>query len=136
MKLGAEEWTYIIYIYCLIVIKLIFLVTLIIVRFENKPSKQLETVNEITKNLFMGMLAVLMIYLFHPKRNSDVLIQGETKLMLFLFGVISLLEVPWDYPFNLIVDNTNVGVTQKQFSILLGGVIIALITVILNFVIN
>ena len=136
MKLGAEEWTYIIYIYSLILIKLIFLVTLIMVKFETKPSKDLETVNDITKNLFMGMLAVLMIYLFHPKRNSDVLIQGETKLLLFLFGVISLLEVPWNYPFNLVVDNSNIGVSQKQFSIILGAIIIMLISVILNFVIN
>ena len=136
MKLGAEEWIYIIYIYSLILIKLIFLVTLIVLKIENKPSKQLESVNEITKNLFMGMLAVLMIYLFHPKRNSDVLIQGETKLMLFLFGVISLLEIPWDYPFNFMVDNTSVGVTQKQLSIILGGAIITLITLALHYIIN
>ena len=84
----------------------------------------------------MGMLAVLMIYLFHPKRNSDVLIQGETKLLLFLFGVISLLEVPWNYPFNLLLDNSNIGVSQKQFYIIVGAIIIILISVILNFVIN
>jgi hypothetical protein len=122
-------WLYIIYIYVLIVIKLCYVVSLVIIKVDKSASKQLEELNDISKNMFMGMLAVLMIYLFHPRTNIKmVIIQGETKLLLFMFGILSLLELPWDYVYNKVVGKTDIGLTSNQFSIALGGIITAIVT--------
>ena len=129
MEQNLGFWFYIIYIYVLIAIKLFYVVSLVIIKVDKSAPKQLEELNDISRNMFMGMLAVLMIYLFHPRNNIEmVIIQGETKLLLFLFGVFSLLELPWDYLYNKVVGKNDIGLTQKQFSIALGGIITAIVT--------
>ena len=116
MEQNLGFWCYIIYIYVLIAIKLFYLVSLVIIKVDKTAPKQLEELNDISKNMFMGMLAVLMIYLFHPRNNIErVIIQGETKLLLFLFGIISLLELPWDYVYNKVIGKTDIGLTSNQF---------------------
>jgi hypothetical protein len=82
----------------------------------------------------MGMLAVLMICLFHPIRRGYVVVQGETKTLLFLFGILGLLDLHWDIPFKVLVSNTNIGLTQQQFSLLIGAILTALISVVLLFI--
>ena len=75
------------------------------------------------------MLAILMVYLFHPRNNVEqVIIHGETKLLLFLFGVISLFELPWNYVYDKFIGKTNIGLTSNQFSLILGSIITAIVT--------
>ena len=122
-------WIYIIYIYVLIAIKLFFLVTLIIIKLNKNASDKIVTLNAISKNMFVGMLAILMVYLFHPRNNVEqVIVHGETKLLLFLFGVISLLELPWNYVYDKFIGKTNIGLTSNQFSLILGSIITAIVT--------
>lgn len=122
-------WIYIIYIYVLIAIKLFFLVTLIIIKLNKNASDKIVTLNAISKNMFVGMLAILMVYLFHPRNNVEqVIIHGETKLLLFLFGVISLFELPWNYVYDKFIGKTNIGLTSNQFSLILGSIITAIVT--------
>ena len=129
MEQNLGFWFYIVYIYVLIAIKLFYVVSLVIIKVDKSAPKQLEELNAISKNMFMGMLAVLMIYLFHPRNNIErVIIQGETKLLLFMFGILSLLELPWDYVYNKVVGKTDIGLTSNQFSIALGGIITAIVT--------
>ena len=63
MEQNLGFWCYIIYIYVLIAIKLFYVVSLVIIKVDKSVPKQLEELNAISKNMFMGMLAVLMIYL-------------------------------------------------------------------------
>ena len=122
-------WIYIIYIYVLIAIKLFFLVTLIIIKLNKNASDKIVTLNAISKNMFVGMLAILMVYLFHPRNNVEqVIIHGENKLLLFLFGVISLFELPWNYVYDKFIGKTNIGLTSNQFSLILGSIITAIVT--------
>ena len=122
-------WIYIIYIYVLIAIKLFFLVTLIIIKLNKNASDKIVTLNAISKNMFVGMLAILMVYLFHPRNNVEqVIVHGETKLLLFLFGVISLLELPWNYVYDKFIGKTNIGLTSNEFSLILGSIITAIVT--------
>ena len=122
-------WIYIIYIYVLIAIKLFFLVTLIIIKLNKNASDKIVTLNAISKNMFVGMLAILMVYLFHPRNNVEqVIVHGETKLLLFLFGVISLLELPWNYVYDKFIGKTNIGLSSNQFSLILGSIITAIVT--------
>ena len=74
-----QSLIYIIYVYVLIVVKVYYIVSLIIIRIMKSTNSILVESNTISKNVVLGMLAALMIYLFHPIRRGYVLIQGETK---------------------------------------------------------
>jgi hypothetical protein len=40
-------------------------------------------------------MAVLLIYLFSPGKEKTVMIDGETKLLLYLFGFVLLITAKW-----------------------------------------
>ena len=129
-----HSWFYIIYVYVLIVVKVYYIVTLIVIRVQDSTNSILLETNTISKNVVMGMLAVLMIFLFHPIRRGYVVVQGETKTLLFLFGILGLLDLRWDIPFKVLVSNTHIGLTQQQFSLVIGAILTALISVVLLFI--
>ena len=41
-------------------------------------------------------MSILLIYLFNPRFNRELLINGETKLLLFLFGFVLILTAKWN----------------------------------------
>lgn len=45
--------------------------------------------------IFISLMSILLIYLFNPKFNRAVIIDGETKTLLFLFGIVLLLTENW-----------------------------------------
>ncbi len=45
--------------------------------------------------IFVFSMAILLIYLFAPPMNKSVEIAGESKLLLFLFGIILLTTAKW-----------------------------------------
>jgi len=45
--------------------------------------------------IFIFLMSALLIYLFNPRKNRGVLINGETKLLLYLFGFILLITANW-----------------------------------------
>jgi hypothetical protein len=45
--------------------------------------------------IFIALMAVLLIYLFNPRTERSVLIDYETKLLLYLFGFILLITAKW-----------------------------------------
>jgi hypothetical protein len=131
----VKSWVYTIYIYLLIMIKLYFIITDIVIKVGVSNNSSLVESNKISKNMVMGMLAALMIYLFHPLRpRTFVIIEGETKFLLFLFGIISLLELPWTVPNQFIHLNTTLDLTQKQVSFVLGSIIALFITVVVVYI--
>jgi hypothetical protein len=40
-------------------------------------------------------MAVLLIYLFNPRKNRMVMINNETQMLLFLFGVVLIITADW-----------------------------------------
>ena len=44
--------------------------------------------------IFVFLMAFLLIYLFNPRKPS-VVISGETKFLLFLFGFVLLITANW-----------------------------------------
>ena len=47
--------------------------------------------------IFIFLMSLLLIYLFNPRSTSkNVVINGETKLLLFLFGFVLLITANWD----------------------------------------
>jgi hypothetical protein len=51
---------------------------------------------ERTEFIFIVLMSCLLIYLFYPKQNQNVVINGETKLLLFLFGLILIITAKWN----------------------------------------
>jgi len=41
-------------------------------------------------------MALLLLYLFNPMQGKSVMISGETKLLLYLFGFVLLITAKWN----------------------------------------
>ena len=82
---------YDIFLICLLIIKLIFVGAVI----ENRiyPSEKTKQIADITHKLFSVLMACLLIYLFHPRTTNPTLIDKETKLFLFVFGILTLVDL-------------------------------------------
>ena len=46
--------------------------------------------------VFKILMALLLIFLFNPRTERSVLIDKETKILLFLFGIILILTTKWN----------------------------------------
>jgi hypothetical protein len=46
--------------------------------------------------IFIALMSILLIYLFNPRTDKSILIDKETKILLYLFGFILLLTAKWD----------------------------------------
>jgi len=79
------------YLYVLFVVKLLVLYYFLLKR--RNPSPEHEKKFALIDKLFMILLTILMIYLFHPYTKNPVYVDRETKLFLFIFGVMSLVHL-------------------------------------------
>ena len=68
---------------------------------ENKKVQDLEKSIEFWKErvdfIFIAAMSVVLLYLFHPlyKTTAIPYIDYDTRLLLFLYGVITLLTAKW-----------------------------------------
>jgi len=62
---------------------------------EKKLLEKLEFWKSRFEFLFISLMSILLIYLFNPRYNNVNMINGETKLLLYLFGFILLLTENW-----------------------------------------
>jgi len=94
---------YISVIFIIFIIKLIFLlstVTILVLKKvdpKNEFIERLSIVQDKTHNLFSLFVACLMIYLFNPRKNREAKLDTETKLILFLYGWIVILDIIRNY---------------------------------------
>ena len=45
--------------------------------------------------IFVVLMSFLLIYLFNPRKNKTHMINGETKILLYLFGFVLLITADW-----------------------------------------
>jgi L-asparagine transporter-like permease len=45
--------------------------------------------------VFIFLMSMLLIYLFNPRKDRPILIDKETKILLYLFGFILLITAKW-----------------------------------------
>jgi len=45
--------------------------------------------------VFVLLMSILLIYLFNPRKDRTVIIDGETKILLYLFGFVLLITAKW-----------------------------------------
>ena len=95
------------YIYFAFAIKIAFIITAVAAllikekgKIKGKANIALENKLEYWKDrldfVFTFLMAFLLIYLFNPRNAKTVMIlDSETKLLLFLFGIILLVTAKW-----------------------------------------
>jgi hypothetical protein len=87
-------------------------------RKEPKNTKKIQMVEEFrnkTEFFFKVLMSLLLIYLFNPRRTTDIVrLDYETRLLLCLFGFILVLTADWSSFFKDIPEE------WKDFKISLG----------------
>jgi len=91
-----------IYIYIIIFIKICFILSAITHGYLKRSGKENTDLDikavywkEKLEFIFKALMAVLLIYLFNPRFNREIIIDYETKVLLFLFGFILLITANW-----------------------------------------
>jgi hypothetical protein len=46
--------------------------------------------------VFVFLMSLMLIYLFYPRSTKPIIIDFETKVLLFVFGIIILIGAKWD----------------------------------------
>ena len=93
---------YNIYITFIIIVKVAFVflaISHIYLKVKGKENsetdKQIIFWKERLEFIFITLMAILLIYLFNPRTDKSVLIDSETKILLYLFGFILLITAKW-----------------------------------------
>jgi hypothetical protein len=87
------------YIQSIMVVKIIFMFFLLVQIYllikgkkDSEMDKKIKYWKHKFENVFKIMMALLIIFLFNPTTDRSVLIDNETKLLLFLFGIILIIS--------------------------------------------
>jgi len=92
------------FIYLVIFIKFIFVcLGIYLVYIKRKEPNNKNKINRIThfkkklETIFITFMSLLLIYLFNPRyTKNEVILDYETRLLLFLFGFILLVTRDWE----------------------------------------
>lgn len=89
---------YNVYITFIIIVKLIFIffaVSHIYLKIKGKENSETDKIvvywKERLEFTFKLLMSILLIYLFNPRTPKAVLIEGETKLLFYLFGFVLII---------------------------------------------
>jgi uncharacterized membrane protein YiaA len=90
------------YIYIIFALKITFILFAIATLYlklkkrENTESyKFFSYWKERVEFVFVILMSFLLVYLFNPRQNRNNMINGETKLLLYLFGFVLLITANW-----------------------------------------
>jgi hypothetical protein len=90
------------YIFLIIAIKIGFLLmalTHVYLKISGKEGSELDKNivywKERIEFIFIILMSILLIYLFNPRYNNLIKIDNETKILLYLFGIILLITADW-----------------------------------------
>ena len=87
-------------IYFTFFIKLIFIGSIISLKYVEHQNKNANTQSltfwkERSEFIFKACLSLILIILFNPRRKTPLVINSETKLLLYLYGFIVILQANW-----------------------------------------
>jgi len=90
------------YIYLIILVKIIFIllsISHIYLKAKGKEESDLDKKIVFFKKkiefTFIFLMALFLIYLFNPRTSKTVEVSGQSKTLLFLFGVVLLITADW-----------------------------------------
>lgn len=96
------------FIYFIIFIKAIFLILTLRLKYIDYKSKKnkedikntqnyinIEYWKERSEFIFISCMSILLLYLFYPRHSVMKPLTYETRLLLFLYGLIILIQADW-----------------------------------------
>jgi surface polysaccharide O-acyltransferase-like enzyme len=93
---------YHIFISLIIIVKVIFVVLALInhyLKFTNQKDSSLGSQIEFWKSrvefVFIFLMSLLLIYLFNPRMDRKAMINKETEVILFMFGIVLIITADW-----------------------------------------
>ena len=94
---------YVSFLFIIVVVKVIFIVAtlglLILSKIDpsNKNIDKLSKIQDKTHNSFSLLVSILLIYIFNPYKSRETRLDLETKLLIYLYGWITILTLVKDY---------------------------------------
>ena len=92
-----------IYITCVFIVKIIFILLVITHKYieykypnDLKKNANILSYKEETEFLFIIMMSLLLIYLFNPRKNRLHMIDRETTILFYVFGFVLILTAKWE----------------------------------------
>ena len=93
---------YTIYISIIFLIKIVFVILATVhlyLKFKNETNSELDKEvlfwRERVEFIFILLMAILLIFLFNPYKNKMYMINNETKVLLYLFGIVLIITADW-----------------------------------------
>ena len=90
------------YLFILFGLKIVFImmaISTIYLKFKHRENSEIYKIffywKERVEFIFIVLMALLLIYLFNPRQNRLFMINGETKLLLYLFGFVLIITADW-----------------------------------------
>lgn len=82
------------YLYLVLIVKILYFSTLAMEDFEQneRKKKDIEYIHKRLLILFYFLMALLLMYLFHPFTKS-VLVKGHTKIFIFILGLLMTIDI-------------------------------------------
>ena len=82
------------YIYLILIVKILYFSTAAMEEFEKNEikKKDIEDINKKLLILFYFLMALLLMYLFHPF-TKDVVVRGHEKLFIFILGLLMAIDI-------------------------------------------
>jgi hypothetical protein len=103
----------------IIIVKVIFIILLITqFYFKYKQPNNTKLLNNLKlwrtqiEFIFIFFMSLLLIYLFNPRINRVYIIDYETRLLLFLFGIILIISADWEQFFTNVKSNLLINITK------------------------
>lgn len=91
------------YTYLIFIVKIIFIflaASHLYLKFKKKENTELDIKivywKERTELIFIILMAFLLIYLFNPRTSQSLIITANSKLLLYLFGIVLLITANWN----------------------------------------
>ena len=93
---------YTLYIYLIFAVKIGFAIMTIyhiLLKVKGKSDSDLDKKiiywKERFEFIFILLMSILLVYLFNPRKDRATMIDGETKILLYLFGFVLLITANW-----------------------------------------
>ena len=93
---------YHIFLLVIVITKSLFIILALLdryLKFTNQEKTSLGTQIDLWKSrvefVFIILMSLLLIYLFNPRRDRKAMINKETEVVLFLFGIVLIITADW-----------------------------------------
>ena len=92
---------FLILVYLAYAVKIFFLIFAIYDRYlhkrdpNNPNTEKIETMKDVTEFIFKILMAIILIYLFNPRYKKEIKFTYELKLLLYVFGFLTIFTSDW-----------------------------------------